>query len=396
MPTAPLSGTLAPHGAPRTVGVEEELLLVDPGTGRAVPRGPAAAAAALARNHPEPIADGPRLFVPLDTELQQEQLETATPPRTGMAQLAADLRELRRAADECARAVGARVVALGTHPLPVTPVLTSSTRYLAMRELMGVTCAEQLTCGCHVHVAVESDEEGVAVLDRIRPWLSVLTAVATNSPFWNGTDTGYAGYRTQAWNRWPGTGPADRFGSAAAYRSMVDRLLATGTLLDERMIYFDARLSSRYPTVEIRVPDVCLDVDDAVLVAALARGLVDTAASHWHAGEPAPDDPTDILRMAAWRASRSGVDSELVHPLDHRLRPAGEVLECLLEHVRPALVAAGDLLLVEQGVERVLVHGTGSRRQRAVARSTGRLEDVVGYAIERTQVGRPTPAPAGL
>jgi len=79
----------------------------------------------------------------------------------------------------------------------------------------GLTCAEQLTCGCHVHVAVSSDEERVAVLDRIRPWLAVLTALTNNSPFWNGADTGYAGYRTQAWNHWPATGPTELFGSAA-------------------------------------------------------------------------------------------------------------------------------------------------------------------------------------
>jgi glutamate---cysteine ligase / carboxylate-amine ligase len=368
----------------RTVGVEEEFVLVDPRTARAVPRGPAVVAAALRRSGLASATEAPGVVPPFGPELQQEQLETATPPRTTMAEVAADLRSLRRAADDSARAVGARVAALGTFPLPVAPVLTPSVRYRAIREQMGLTCAEQLTCGCHVHVAVESDEEGVAVLDRIRPWLPVLTAVATNSPFWNGQDTGYAGYRTQAWSRWPGTGPFDLFGSAAAYRAAVDQLVGTGTVLDEGMVYFDARLSWRYPTVEIRVPDVCLDVDDAVLVAALVRALVDTAASQWRAGEPAPPVPTSLLRMAAWRASRSGVEKELVHPVEHRLRAAGEVLECLVDHVRRALGSGDDLTLVEHGVERVLMKGTGARHQRAVARSTGRLEDVVRDVVERT------------
>lgn len=85
-----------------------------------------------------------------------------------------------------------------------------------MSERMGLTCAEQLTCGCHVHVAVHDPEEGVAVLDRIRPWLPVLVAVAANSPYRNGADSGYAGFRTQAWSRWPGTGPTDVFRSAVA------------------------------------------------------------------------------------------------------------------------------------------------------------------------------------
>ncbi|NNH05978.1 glutamate--cysteine ligase [Cellulomonas fimi] len=394
----------------RSVGVEEELLLVDPGTGRtvaasvAVTGGPpdevavsvpagisAAASSALTSAAVDASvtaasddAVGPRVVLPLTTELQQEQVETATPPRTRMADLAADLRALRRCADDAARTVGARVAALATYPLTVTPVLTPSPRYRAIRDQMGLTCAEQLTCGCHVHVAVESDDEGVAVLDRLRPWLPLLTAVAANSPYWQGADTGYAGYRTQAWNRWPGTGPADPFGSAAAYHAVVAELLATGTVLDEGMVYFDARLSRHYPTVEVRVADVCLDVDDAVLVAALTRGLVETCVDRWRAGEPAPGDPTSVLRMAAWRASRSGTTGDLVHPRTHRLVPAAEALACLLEHVGPALGASGDLGLVEQGIERVLARGTGAARQREVAAASGRLEGVVKDAAERT------------
>ncbi|QGQ20971.1 YbdK family carboxylate-amine ligase [Cellulomonas sp. JZ18] len=367
----------------RTVGVEEELLLVDPRTGRTVPGGPAVTrwAAPAGSDAPGPVAG---VVVPLESELQQEQVETATPPRTAMADVAEDLRRLRRAADAAARSVGARAAALATFPLPVAPVLTPDPRYEAIAAHVGLTCAEQLTCGCHVHVAVSCDEEGVAVLDRIRPWLPVLTVVATNSPFWQGADTGYAGYRTQAWNRWPGTGPADPFGSAAAYHAVVAELIATGTVLDEAMVYFDARLSAHYPTVEIRVPDVCLDVADTVLVAALARALVDTAADRWRAGEPVPADPTCVLRMAAWRASRSGTADDLVDPATHRLRPAPDVLAALLDHTRDALAAAGDLAVVEQGLDRVLTRGTGARWQRGVAQATGRLEDVVAAAAERT------------
>ncbi|MDC7122897.1 glutamate--cysteine ligase [Cellulomonas fimi] len=381
-PLQPAAAVPAPSARTglRSVGVEEELLLVDPCAGRTVP----AAASAIGWTAPAAPTAPRAVAVPLDTELQQEQIETATPPRTDLTDLAADVRALRRAADDAARSVGARVAALATFPLRVAPVLTPTPRYRAIRDQMGLTCAEQLTCGCHVHVAVTSDEEGVAVLDRIRPWLPVLTAVATNSPFWQGSDTGYAGYRTQAWSRWPGTGPAEPFGSAAAYHAVVDELMRTGTLLDEGMVYFDARLSRRYPTVEVRVADVCLDADDTVLVAALARGLVDTAAERWRAGEPVPSDPTSVLRMASWRASRSGTAGLLVHPRTHQPAPAAEVVACLLDDVRPALDASGDLALVEAGLERVLRRGTGAQRQRAVAAATGRLEDVVADAVDRT------------
>lgn len=421
MTTTPSARPSTPPSArpePRTVGIEEELLLVDATTGELVPVGPVVVARDVrtagvpsdgdGADAGEPSrAGGDRPAspdapdaaaspgTPLETELQQQQVETATPPRTLLSELVEDLRALRRRADASAQEVGARIVALGTSPRPGVPVLTPVTRYRAMAQLMGVTADEQLTCGCHVHVAVESDEEGVGVLDRIRPWLAVLTALSTNSPFWNGADTGYAGYRTQVFQRFPTTGPTDRFGSAEAYHGLVTDLITTGALLDEGMIYFDARLSRSYPTVEVRVADVCLEPEDAVLVAALSRGLVGTAAARWRAGEAADDVPTALLRMASWRASRSGLTSELVHPVHRRAAPAAEVLHDLVEHVRPALAETGDEAWVERQVEAVLSRGTGADRQRRVAAASGGdlaavVRDAVGVTVgEPAQAGAP-------
>jgi glutamate---cysteine ligase / carboxylate-amine ligase len=382
-PRTELPLSVRPPGV-RTVGVEEELLVIDPRDGRPLPL-----ADALLQQGSVPIAarrhlTGEPSRPPLDTELQQEQVETASLPHTDLHALRADLHRLRMSADAAARSVGARVAAIATSPLPVTPQMTRTSRYLTMREEFGITCAEQLTCGCHVHVAVASDEEGVAVLDRIRAWLPVLVAIASNSPYWKGVDTGYAGYRTQAWSRWPGTGPTDVLGSAAAYHDLVRQMLATGSLLDEGMVYFDARLSRRYPTVEVRVADVCTDVEDAVLVAALCRALVDTAAAEWRAGVPPAAVATPVLRLATWRASRSGLDGELVDPVSFERLPARDVVESLVDHVRPALVAVGDLRRVEAGVQRVLARGSGARRQRQVMAVAGRLAWAVLDAADRT------------
>jgi glutamate---cysteine ligase / carboxylate-amine ligase len=366
-----------PQPGLRTVGVEEEFLLVDSIDGRPIPV--AGALAALGT-----VTELPADQHSLEPELQQEQLETATAPCRQLPELGAQLRMLRRQADGHARTAGARLAALATSPLPVRPHLTPRDRYRAISRHLGLTCAEQLTCGCHVHVAVASDEEGVAVLDRIRPWLAVLTALTNNSPFWNGNDTGYAGYRTQAWNRWPGTGPTELFGSAAAYHDVVGTMLGTGTPLDGAMIYFDARLSRSYPTVEIRVADVCLDVEDVVLLAALSRALVDTAVAEWQAGVPADPVCTTVLRLASWRASRFGLDGPLVHPRGQRLSQAADVVRSLLQHLRPALTASGDLDLVEARLEHLLQRGTGASRQRQVARASGELSTVVADAVERT------------
>jgi carboxylate-amine ligase len=317
-------------------------------------------------------------------EMQQQQVEIHTAPRTALADLERDLRAWRTAAGSAAAELGASVVAAGASPLPVTPSPTVDARYAAITERFGLTAREQLTCGCHIHVGVSSDDEAVGVLDRVRPWLPALLALSANSPYWQGVDTGYASFRSQAWGRWPSAGPTDRFGSAQAYHRVVDELMESGVLLDRGMVYFDARLSAKYPTVEFRVADVCLAVEDAVLVAALCRGLVETAAQEWAQGRTEPPEvPTQLLRLATWRAGHDGVDGTLLDPLTGRPRAAADVLGDLLAHVADALAAAGDLEAVVHQLGVVLERGTGARRQREVG-ARGDLASVVADLARAT------------
>jgi carboxylate-amine ligase len=242
-----------------------------------------------------------------------------------------------------------------------------------------------LTCGCHVHVSVEDDDEGVAVLNRIRVWLPVLTALTANSPFWQGAETGYASFRSQAWHRWPSAGPTELFADAAEYHQLIDAVLATDTVLDSEMVYFDARLSKKWPTVEVRTADVALRVEDAVTLAGLVRGLVETAARDARQGVPPPAVRAEILRVAAWRAGRSGLTGDLVHPLTGTPAPAADVVAALLDHVRPALADAGDEERVTEGIEALLSRGTGADLQRRVHReSGGDLGAVVRAAVAVT------------
>lgn len=375
----------------RTLGVEEELLLVEPGSGRPL----SVAGSVLRRSDspeqrrkvglPEQEGEGPGGHV--TAEMQQQQVETDTPPRTSLDDLEKDLALWRELAIRSARDSGAQVLATGTSPVPVTPTPQREERYARMTEQYGITAAEHLISGCHVHVSVESDDEGVGVLDRIRVWLPVLLGLSANSPFWQGVDTRYASFRSQAIVRWPSAGPVDAFGSAERYHALVADMVATGVLLDPAMAYFDARLSDSYPTVEVRVADVCLDSRDAVLVAALARGLVETAARDWADGRPAPAMPTAMIRLANWQAGRDGVGGALLDPQTTRPRPAREVLDDLVAHVRPALEETGDLDHVREGIERVLTVGNGAARQRAALERTGQLTDVVAE-LARVTAGR--------
>jgi carboxylate-amine ligase len=359
----------------RSVGVEEELLLVDPDSGQAL-----ALAAAVLDN----AADGGQpVDQALTSELTRQQLETNTRPCASLAELSAEVRRWRRAASEAAEGKGARIAALGSSPLATEPSINSSPRYQRMVDEFGLIAEEQLTCGCHVHVEIDSESEGVAVLDRIRGWLPYLLALSANSPFWQGQDSGYASFRSQVWGRWPSAGPTELFGSLETYHATTRAMIESRTVLDLGMVYFDARLSRQHPTVEVRVADVCLDADDAVLLGGLVRALVDTAARSWRAGVPAAPIRTELLRLASWRAGRSGLDGDLVNPAG-RPAPAAQVIRALVDHVRPVLDEYGDWEVIEDLVATVLSRGNGATAQRRIYRTSGELADVVAYAADRT------------
>lgn len=360
----------------RTVGVEEELLLVDPETGE--PK--ALAAAVLARvAHDDP---GQHVF---EKELFRQMLEFATHPQANMADLGEEIVRCRKEAARHAGELGCTVAALATSPLPVSPALSVNERYEWLAEHYGIPTWEQLVCGCHVHVCVESDDEGIAVLDRIRPWLPVLRAISANSPFWQGRDTSYASYRSRVWDRWPSAGPTEPFGSPERYHRRVAEMVATGAVLDKRMVYFDARLSARYPTVEVRVADVCLGADTAVLIATLTRALVETAARDWRAGRPAPGHSVSLLRLADWQAARFGLEENLLDPVAMRPEPAPQVLRSLLAYTQDALTAADDADRAEQGITELLRRGNGAREQRRLLEHGGGLRGVVTECVRRTQ-----------
>ena len=366
------------------LGVAEELLLLDPAAGTVLPVAPEALAAHHAR-WPPGSAEAPQV----EAELYQHQLELASAPCTTLAELRRSLVSARRAALDAASAAGAVAVAV---PTPVLrggdERLTEEARYQRIGAEYGELARPASVCGMHVHVEVVDEEEAVAVVDGVRPWLPVLLALSANSPYWHGRDTEHASWRSQVWARWPTSGPREAVGGAAAYRETARLLQSWGAAMDDAMLYFDVRLSTGLPTVELRVADVCTEVDDAVLVAGLARGLVMTLLTEHRGGNQgpgtAPQWRSDLLRAAQWRASRYGVTDVLVHPQRRELAPASEVVQALAEYAGAALDETGEREPLLAAVEGLVAAGGGAGRQRAVAARTGRLEDVVADLTERT------------
>ena len=358
------------------MGVEEEFLIVGPdGAPRAV------AAAVLQHASAEHGDQGPTPGGALEKEFAQEQVETSTHPCTDLGDLLAEVRAGRARADASAQHTGNHIVALATSPHAVDPTVVADARARRIMDLFARTARDQLTSGCHVHVSVADDEEGVRIVDHLRRWNPVLLAMSANSPFWHGDDSGYESFRSQIWGRWPTAGPTAPFGDADTYRRTVAGLVGSGTILDDGMVYFDARLSAHYPTVEVRVADVCLDPEDAVLIGALVRGLADTAID----GDHGPDTTrAELIRVAGWRAARTGLREDLLSPVTGTPAPAAEVVNQLVSHITPALRKNGDLDHVEAGVHRLFERGNGAHQQRQWRSAGADDREVVRRAVNAT------------
>jgi carboxylate-amine ligase len=313
-------------------------------------------------------------------------IETNTPVCTTLGEVRQALRQARRALVEAAGRHGLAIAAAGTHPFSswADQEVTDKTRYHNLAADYRQVFREEVVFGCHVHVGFDDREAAIQTMNRVRPWLPVLLALSANSPFWVGADTAYASFRTEVWNRWPTAGMPQPFASRAEYDALVETLMATGSVREPTKLYWDVRPSARQETLEFRVADSVMAVDEAVMVAGLVRALAVTAHAAADRGDPDPRPRPELLRAAKWRAARHGLEADLVDVLAGRARPAAELVEAFLAEVRPALEEAGDLEEVTELVRATLAGGTGAARQRQVFRRTGRLEDVVDLVVEAT------------
>jgi glutamate---cysteine ligase / carboxylate-amine ligase len=359
-----------------TAGVEEEFHIVDLATRRLTDQ---------AGKLMERLPDGS-----FSWELQRSVLEANSRPWARLTDLAEDLAALRHAAIAAAEPLGLGIVAAGTVPLadPDTLQITPDPRYEHMRGEYRMLVREQLVCGTHVHVDMDDRDLAMAVARRAAPWLPALLALSASSPFWLGTDTGYASYRTLIWRRWPTAGALPGFESAADYDQAVADLIRSGVITDPGMIYFDIRPSAHLPTLELRISDSCTRLEDVVLLAGLFRALVIWAAAAECEGHPlAPVRPA-LLDAATWRAAQSGLQGDLVDPVTATAVPARRLIGQLLAELRPTLEVAGDWDLVTRLTRPALARGCSAARQRA-AYARGGLRNVVDTLAAETRATPP-------
>ncbi|WP_278262472.1 glutamate--cysteine ligase [Nocardia sp. AG03] len=359
-----------------TVGVEEEFLLTDPVTGAPAPKNTEVAAAAREAG------------IDLQLELTSCQVETSSDVHSDLGELLAQLRLSRRRVAQCAIDHGVHLLAVAVPPtVPEGYPVTDTDRYQRIAHTFGMIAHEQGLCGCHVHVGVPDRETAVLVGNHVRPWLPVLLAVTANSAIYRGSETGYASWRSILWRRWPSAGPPPYFASLADYESIVAMMRAGGSILDNKMVYWDVRPSESFPTVEIRVSDVPATAAESALLAALIRGIVGVALRAIERGDTGPAVSGELLRAAYWNAARFGLDGNGLDLADGRVVPQENLLAQLVAHIEPVLRECGDHTFVTEAIAALLARGNGARRQVRALRERDEVADVVAELARATLEG---------
>jgi carboxylate-amine ligase len=368
---------------PLTLGLEEEYLLVDLETRAVASEPPHELFAAL---HDR---TGGRAF----PEFLRSQVEVATPICRNVADARSSLVELRRVVvEECAR-YGLAPIAAGTHPFSLSSKQkrTDKERYVALLEEMQGVARRMMICGLHVHVGIDDDELRIDLMNQARYFLPHLLALSCSSPFWEGERTGLMAFRLMIFNGIPRTGLPEVFASYSEFRRHMDTLIETGVIVDTSRIWWDLRLSARYPTLETRIMDSCTSLEDSVRLAALNLCLLRKFwrlrcdNQHWRSY------PALLINENRWRAMRYSYDAGLLDLGRQRIVPFPELVEEIIELVREDADALGCLAEVE-GLRDILDRGTSAHRQLRVYEAALRdgateheaLTAVVDWLVEET------------
>lgn len=346
--------------APFTLGVEEELQLVD------------ATTYDLTSRYDEVFGEAARSDERIRPELLQSTVEVATQPARTVAEAVSEAGELRRRAHEHAERHGVRVLSAGTHPFSryEHQDVTEERRYEELVDALQWAVERQLIFGLHVHVGLESAPQAISVANALRTWLPELLALSANSPFWHGRDTGLHSTRSKVFDAMPRSGLPPAFASFEEFELLVDRGVRTGSFEDYTFIWWDLRPHPRLGTIEIRVCDAQTRLESVAVLVALVQSLAATLAERFDRDGPLETQPVTLIAENKWRAVRHGLDAELVDLARDEQRPARDALRELAELATPAarrLGCSDELGLLEPLLER----GDGAGEQRAAAAAAG-------------------------
>jgi glutamate---cysteine ligase / carboxylate-amine ligase len=376
-----------PSSAPSlTLGIEEEYFLVEPET-----------CALAAKADPAFLEEANKLLSGhMSVELFQSEFEVETGVCRSIAEARQELRGLRRAVIELAARHGLAPIAASSHPFSSWrhQRTTESERYRIMAEEYQTIARRSIVTGMHVHVGIADDEARIDLMNRVKPWLPLLLALSTSSPFWDGRDTGLKAIRGTVFGDFPRTGIPDRFESFAAWREFLALLGETELLPDPTKLWWDIRPSIRLPTLELRVADVCTRLEDALTIAALYQALIAWLAVSPRPPTTPPASERTLIAENKWRAQRSGIAATLGDFTSRTAVPVAELVERLVADLADHAARLGCLDEVENA-RRIVREGTSADRQRQIftaalddgASRHEALQAVVRWLIDTTAAG---------
>jgi glutamate---cysteine ligase / carboxylate-amine ligase len=362
-----------------TLGIEEEFQVIDPQTYE------------LKSHIQEMFAEGQsRLKEEMKRELHDPVIEVGTPICQDIGQARYEITRLRSEVIRLARANGLRIAAAGTHPfthwsdVPITP----GAHYDQLVQDLQMVARANLIFGLHVHVAVEDDEARVAILSGVRYFLPHVFALSVNSPFWVGVNTGWKSYRAKVFERFPRTGIPDDFASWSEYQEFLNTLIATGCIKDGKKIWWDARIHPYFPTIEYRVCDIPMRVDETICIAAIFQAVTYKLWKLYDKNLSWRRYRRSLILENKWRAARFGLDDKLIDLGKKVEVPTSDLIVELLEFIDDVVSELGVTQEVRY-VHEIFARRTGADRQLAVYEQTGSLQAVVQYIIEETETGIP-------
>lgn len=303
-------------------GMEEEYFLVDTSTG-------ALGTPAL----DELMRDArTRLGDIVTSELLQSQIEIASPILRTHEEASDVMYRTRRELSEVVAEHGLNVVAASTHPLGIwhEQLITEKRRYDKLVSDFRIISQRNLVCGMHVHVGIPEGVDRVQLMNRAMRWLPLFLSLSTSSPFWNHRITGLLSYRQALYDEWPRSGIPDFFLDEADYQAFVDRMQAAEAITDSSNLWWAIRPALRYPTLELRISDVCTRLEDALAIAALYRCLIATLVANPEMGKVRSTHTRRLIDENRWRAKRDGIRAEFILETSNQVMPVAEVTAALL------------------------------------------------------------------
>jgi carboxylate-amine ligase len=360
-----------------TIGIEEEYQIIDP-------------ASRELRSYVQRFLEHGQTVLPdqIRPEFLQSQVEVGTRICHDIQEARRELVRMRRSIWELAESEGLWVAAAGTHPFSswARQEVSPFGRYPELARFLQDVGRRLLIFGLHVHIGIEDQELLIEVMNQMRYFLPHLLALSTSSPIWHGRDTGLKSYRSVLFESLPRTGIPPQFGSYADYRSYVDLLLATGSIEEPSHIWWDARPSEKFPTLEVRIPDMCTRVDETLCLAALVQAIVAKLARLRQANQTWHIYHKRLLDENKWRAVRYGIAGKLIDFSKAKEVPLPTLIEELLAWVDDVVDELGSRREVEY-VHTILRQGASADRQLVTYRRTGDFRAVVDQVVEETQEG---------